>query len=179
MGPSSRAEFWRRPRCQFTATLSSGPNAVAVKLLPPLVAPILASFARTKTPHINVGMTPTGEVRGTLMDGFGGLRKMRARLGKHMGPSADETELTAVCVTTWLSSDPTLRLSSANEKAVVQQLILERASKSGSSSIQGASRVRRYHREWRVPLPRRKSTNPPANSCGREVTLLISNCSRN
>jgi hypothetical protein len=61
------------------------------------------------------------------MDGFGGFRKMRARLGKHMGPSADETELTAVCVTTWLLSDPTLRLSSANEKAVVQQLILPQA----------------------------------------------------
>jgi hypothetical protein len=37
-------------------------------------------------------MTPTGEVRGTLMDRLVGLRKMRARLGKHMGPSADETE---------------------------------------------------------------------------------------
>ncbi len=35
-----------------------------------------------------------------------------------------------------------------------------------------------YHREWRAPLPRRKSTNPPANSCGREVTLLPSGCSR-
>ena len=114
------------------------------------------------------------------MDGFGGFRKMRARLGKHMGPSADETELTAVCVTTWLLSDPTdLAFTSANEKAVVQQLILKRASKSGSSSIQGASRVRRYHREWRVPLPRRKSTNPPTNSCGREAILPFSNCSRN
>jgi hypothetical protein len=73
------------------------------------------------------GMTPRGEVRATLMDGFGGGRKMRARLGKHMGPSADETELTAVCVMTWLSSDPTLRLSSSNDKAVAQQLILKRA----------------------------------------------------
>jgi hypothetical protein len=28
-------------------------------------------------------------------------------------------------------------------------------------------------------LPRRKSTNPPTNSCGREAILPISNCSRN
>ena len=35
------------------------------------------------------------------------------------------------------------------------------------------------HREWRASLPKRKSTNPPANSCGREVTLPISKCSRN
>jgi ABC-type uncharacterized transport system substrate-binding protein len=40
-------------------------------------------------------------------------------------------------------------------------------------------RVEAYHRGWRAPRPRRKSTNPPANSCGREVTLSISNCSRN
>jgi hypothetical protein len=39
--------------------------------------------------------------------------------------------------------------------------------------------ARRYHRGWRAPLPRRKSTNPPANSCGREVILPIWNCSRN
>jgi hypothetical protein len=148
-----------------------GAEFVAIKPLPPLVAPILASFARTKTRHINVGMTPTGEVRGALMDGFGGFRQMRGRLGKR-GLAADKTELTAVCVTTtWLLSVPTLRLSSSTEKAVAQ-------SKSGSWSVQGASRVRRYYREWRVPLPRRKSTNPPAPSCGREVTLLISNCSR-
>jgi hypothetical protein len=37
----------------------------------------------------------------------------------------------------------------------------------------------RYQREWRAPLPRRKSTNPPANSSGREMRLPISNCSRN
>src|SRR6516165_10065045 len=28
-------------------------------------------------------------------------------------------------------------------------------------------------------LPRRKLTNPPTNSCGREAILPISNCSRN
>jgi hypothetical protein len=28
-------------------------------------------------------------------------------------------------------------------------------------------------------LPRRKSTDPPTNSCGREAILPISNCSRN
>jgi hypothetical protein len=39
--------------------------------------------------------------------------------------------------------------------------------------------VRRFHRGWRAPRPRRKSTNPPANSCGREVILPIANCSRN
>src|SRR5262249_22632708 len=37
----------------------------------------------------------------------------------------------------------------------------------------------RHHRGWRAPLPRRKSTNPPGNSCDREVTLHTSNCSRN
>jgi len=41
-----------------------------------------------------------------------------------------------------------------------------------------SSRARWYHRGWRTPLPRRKSTNPLANSCGREATLLTSNRSR-
>ena len=34
------------------------------------------------------------------------------------------------------------------------------------------------HRGWRTPLPSRKSTNPPANSCCREVTLPT-RCLRN
>ena len=41
-----------------------------------------------------------------------------------------------------------------------------------------SSRARWYHRGWRTPLPRRKSTNPLANSCGREATLRTSNRSR-
>jgi hypothetical protein len=46
------------------------------------------------------------------------------------------------------------------------------------TSIQGVNPSKaEYHRGWRAPLPSRKSTNPPANSCGREVTLPISNCS--
>jgi hypothetical protein len=39
--------------------------------------------------------------------------------------------------------------------------------------------VTRHHRGWRAPLPRRKSTNPPGDSCDREVTLHTSNCWRN
>jgi len=35
-----------------------------------------------------------------------------------------------------------------------------------------------HYRGWRAPLPRRKSTNPPANSCDGEVTLCGSNCWR-
>ncbi len=52
---------------------------------------------------------------------------------------------------------------------------------SSASVIQGVNPRGRggYHRGWRAPLPKRKSTNPPANSCGREVILPISNCSRN
>src|SRR5262249_28005726 len=33
-----------------------------------------------------------------------------------------------------------------------------------------------HYRGWRALLPRRKSTNPPANSCDAEVTLCGSNC---
>src|SRR5262249_35079781 len=40
-------------------------------------------------------------------------------------------------------------------------------------------RERRYHRGWRAPLPRRKSTNPPTNSCDRRATFPLWNCSRN
>jgi hypothetical protein len=52
---------------------------------------------------------------------------------------------------------------------------------SSASVMQGVNPRERggYHRGWRAPLPKRKSTNPPANSCGREVMLPISNCSRN
>jgi len=34
------------------------------------------------------------------------------------------------------------------------------------------------YRGWRAPLPRRKSTNPPADSCDREMTLCGPKCSR-
>jgi hypothetical protein len=37
---------------------------------------------------------------------------------------------------------------------------------------------RRDHRGWRAPLPRRRSTNPPANSWDRAVTVNTSNCAR-
>src|SRR5437764_11345182 len=44
-----------------------------------------------------------------------------------------------------------------------------------------SSTATRYHHGWRAPLPRRKSTKLPANSCGHEVTppTCISNCWRN
>ena len=36
---------------------------------------------------------------------------------------------------------------------------------------------RRYCLEWRAPLPRRKSTKPPAKACGRE--MILPTCSLN
>jgi hypothetical protein len=52
------------------------------------------------------------------------------------------------------------------------------SSRANEHSRRRSSRARRYYRGYRATLPRRKSTNPPANSCGREVTLSTSNCSR-
>ena len=35
-----------------------------------------------------------------------------------------------------------------------------------------------HHRGWRAPLPRSRSTNPPANSWDRAMTVNTSNCAR-
>jgi hypothetical protein len=73
----------------------------------------------------------------------------------------------------WIRSSRTRTEVALEEDKAHDWLFGERHSRRQSS------RARRYHRGWRAPLPKRKSTNPPANSCGREVILPISNCSRN
>jgi hypothetical protein len=56
----------------------------------------------------------------------------------------------------------------------------QHTSAAAKSGLQADLEVRTQHqRGWRAPLPRRKSTKPPGNSCDREVTLPTSNCSRN
>jgi hypothetical protein len=77
----------------------------------------------------------------------------------------------------WISSVDSIEPDA--DSGAVEDKAHDRFRRANEHSRRQSSKPRRYHRGWRAPLPRRKSTNPPANSCGREVTLPISNCSPN
>jgi hypothetical protein len=57
----------------------------------------------------------------------------------------------------------------------------DRTHPASEHSRRQSSTATRYHHGWRAPLPRRKSTKLPANTCGHVVTspTCISNCWRN
>jgi hypothetical protein len=92
---------------------------------------------------------------------------------------ADQTPRSIVCLRGALHAAPEYADAMFNLALLLQRAKARLRGSSGRFKASIFRGARRYHRGWRVPLPRRKSTNPPANSCGREVTLPISNCSCN